>query len=415
MNVLIYVEPAIFRGDPLFLAPHVQAWALPVLQIHHAVAGQWALASSPSLCALARSAQPSLNTFPIPSWSILAASAYQRDRYAQALFERETARQAMDGFGPLAALAAELQAINAAFQPDLVIATAQNSLLPLAFPQARCLWIEQPPLPRLQGRGRLCIDPCGHQLDSLLEHAAERIRSLPLDPVHLDAAAALWQKMLAPQAPQQALAAQVRQAIRDGARGRRVALLVLQPADWLSWEGCLGAPITPEALLAQWAAALPEGWIGIPLYKTHARLPAALEATLAAAFPQLMPLPAELSGNVAELALSEADAVVVVSSSVAAHGLLAGKTVVVCGRTPLRAWAATSLQALASPVPSLSPSQRLALLAFLSHRYTLTLAEIADPAGPFPAHLRALAEAPDPADWLLDLSSWTPERLLRLL
>jgi hypothetical protein len=148
-------------------------------------------------------------------------------------------------------------------------------------------------------------------------------------------------------------AAAVQQAIRERAKGRRVALLVLQPP--------------------------------------------------------------ELSANVAEWALPEADAVVSVSSSMAGQALISGKQVVVVGRTPLRALAHTSLAALAEPRPSLTRLQRAALLAFLSHSYTLTRTEIGDPEGSFPDHLRTLATSPDPISWLLDLSHWAPERLARLL
>jgi uncharacterized Fe-S cluster-containing radical SAM superfamily protein len=72
-------------------------------------------------------------------------------------------------------------------------------------------------------------------------------------------------------------------------------------------------------------------------------------------------------------------------------------------------------QALADAGPNLSCQQRAALLAFLSHRYTLTLSEIGDPEGPFSEHLRTLVTSADPISWLLDLSGWTPERLARLL
>ena len=51
--------------------------------------------------------------------------------------------------------------------------------------------------------------------------------------------------------------------------------------------------------------------------------------------------------------------------------------------SPLLNLAATNLGVLASPTPSLTPQERLGLLAFLSHRYTLTFAEIANPADLF--------------------------------
>jgi hypothetical protein len=415
MKVLFYVEPVVFRGDPLFLAPHIRGWALCMMQAHRGSEIIWALASSAPLCELARRQLSGLHCFAIPSWAILSSCGYQRELYAMALFSADSGEYAMAGCGPLAPLADELQAINRAFRPDVLIATGENSLLPLAFPQARCLWMEQAFFPRQKRRDRIYLDPCGHQIGSILERAGDRIKDLSLASGDLPQAEALWRVMQEPSVPQRQAAAEVREAIRQRALGRRIALLVLQPPDGLTWEGCLGTSIPPEALLAQWAAALPPGWVGIPLYKTNARLPATLEASLAAALPQLTPLPAEWSGNVAEWALSEADAVVTVSSSVAGQALISGKQAVVMGRTPLRTLADTSLKSLDNPRPTLNRQQRLALLAFLSHRYTLTLAEVADPNGPFPDHLLALVESADPIAWLLDLSGWTPGRLARLM
>jgi hypothetical protein len=417
VRVLIYIEPAVFRASPLAYGPHIRGWVSPLLSCFRDAGFEVSLATSAALLNLIPPEEASdLCNFPISSWSILAACGYRRELYSQALFDDIAAEQAVAGQGLLAPLAAELQAVNAAFQPDVVLATGQNSLLPLVFQQARCLWMEQAPFPRLKRRDRLYLDPCGHQLGSVLERGAELIlHQAEVNPAFWPDAQALWQRMQAPRLRQRWRARRVRRAVCELARERRVVLLVLQPADWISWEGCLGGAIGPEALLAQWAAELPPGWVGIPLYKPHARLPAALEASLGEAFPQLAFLPPELNGNVGEWALPAADAVVAVSSSLAGQALLSGKQAVVVGRTPLRHLAATRLQALAHPGPTLSTQQRLNLLAFLSHRYTFTRAEIHDPTAPFPEHFRALVEAADPLAWLLDLSGWSPKRLARLV
>jgi hypothetical protein len=53
MKTLMFVEPVVFRGDPLFLAPHITGWALPMLQAHRRERSDpWALASSQHLCDL---------------------------------------------------------------------------------------------------------------------------------------------------------------------------------------------------------------------------------------------------------------------------------------------------------------------------------------------------------------------------
>jgi hypothetical protein len=415
MRILIYIEPAIFRCDPLFFAPHIQGWAQRLVKGHQNSALTWALASSKPLCDLARQKLSGLHCFAIPSWSILSSCGYQREKYSIALFEPVAAEQGIAGEGALAALAAELQAINRAFQPDVVVSTAENSLLPRVFSQARCLWMEQAPFPRQKRRDRIYIDPFGHQLGSAIEKAADQILASDLPSALWPQAEAIWRVMQAPPLDKLHTVKTIQRAIHDLSLGRRVALLILQPQDGLTWEGCLGRSLSTETLLAQWSTALPSGWVGIPLYKSHSRLPESLEASMAQAFPQLTPLPAELSGNAAEWALPIADAVVTVSSSMAGQALISGKQVVVMGRTPLRALAHTCVSALSNPGPTLSVHQRLGLLAFLSNRYTLTLDELAEPNGPFLDHIRALVMSDDPMSYLLDLSDWSPARLARLL
>lgn len=415
VRVLIYIEPAIFRGNPLFFAPHIQGWAQRMVQAHQNSTLTWALASSKLLCDLARQKLSDLHCFAIPSWPILSSCDYRRDQYSIALFDPVAAERGLSGEGPLAALAEELQAINRTLQPDVVISTAKNRLLPRVFLQARCLWIEQAPFPRQKRRDRIFIDPFGHQLGSAIEKAADQILASDLPSDLWPQAEAIWRVMQAPTLDQLHTVKIIQRAIHDLSLGRRVALFILQPQDGLTWEGCLGTSLSPETILAQWSASLPSGWVGIPLYHSHARLPASLEASMAEAFPQFTPLPAQLSSNAAEWALPVADAVVTVSSSMAGQALISGKQVVVMGRSPLRALAHTCLSSLSNPGTTLSVHQRLSLLAFLSNRYTLTLDEVSEPNGPFLDHIRALVMSDDPMSYLLDLSGWSPARLARLL
>ena len=286
MKTLMLVEPVVFRGDPLFLAPHLTGWGLPMLQIHRqASSDPWILTSSRALCDLAKRHVPDIETRALPSWPLLAGADYDRHRYAAALFDQAIALQAQDGQGVLAPLFAALESIRETFAPELVIASAQNSVLPLVFPDARIVWIEQAPLPRRRGTARLSLDPCGHQQQSALQLGAERLKRHTVDPEHLVTIEALWRRMLAPADHEHNIHNELQRAIAERAADAPVALLVMQPSDWLTWEGTLGHACTPETILARWAAALPAGWIGIPMHHPDARLPEALEASLAAAPP----------------------------------------------------------------------------------------------------------------------------------
>jgi hypothetical protein len=417
MKILIYIEPVVFRSNPIAGITWVRDWGLAIARGLGKKGNSFALVSSQSLIDLVadQASELELQFFPISSWSILSSCDYRRDLYSISLFEDSAAREAIAGNGPLALLAEQLTAINLIFKPDLVFAMAENKLLFHVFSNAQFLWVDRAPFLRQKRRDRLYLDPCGHQTGSVLQQAADKILNLDIPSKFLPQIEALWRAMQAPPISQFQRASEIRQAIYSLRSGRDLALFILQPIDWFSWEGCLGYSVQPEAMLAQWAESLPEGWIGIPLYKAHARLSPALEKSLADAFPELIFLPSELSGDVAAWALQEADAIVTVSSSMAGQALISGKQVVVTGNTCFRTLALNNVQDLACKKPTLSRRQRLALLAFLSHRYIFTIDEISNPDGQFPRHITSLLESLDPVSWLLDLSDWSPERLARLL
>ena len=238
---------------------------------------------------------------------------------------------------------------------------------------------------------------------------------MPVDVCRLGTIETLWGRMIAPADHQHNVCAELLNVMEECAAGALIALLVLQPADWLTWEGTLNQVAAPEVVLARWADALPPGWVGIPMHHPDTHLSEALESSLAAAFPNLKPLPPHLSTNTAEWALAAADAVVTVSSTVAASALIAGKHVVVAPRSAFSGLASTSVESLQEPTPSLSRTQRAALLSFLSHRYSLPMASALNAGGSLMAHLEALVAAPDALEWLLDLTDWSPSHLESLI
>jgi hypothetical protein len=72
-------------------------------------------------------------------------------------------------------LAEDLQGVNLVFEPDLVIATSQNSLLALIFSKTRCLWMEQALFPRRKGQGRVYFDPVAIRSALCLSRPQERL------------------------------------------------------------------------------------------------------------------------------------------------------------------------------------------------------------------------------------------------
>lgn len=412
MRVLFYVEPAVFRDDPLFLKYHVTAWVRSIISALHDQNASFGLASSEPLCRLVEREVQGLQCYRIASWNILAATNYDRHRYAQELYNPAQGQEGAGGSGVLAPLAAALIDIRAAFAPDLVIATSQNSVVAEVFRDLRCLWIEQAPLPRLRKTARLALDPGGHQVGSILEQASRHLGSVPIDADSLDEAEAAWMRMSAPLPESISRAAEVREAVTLLAGGRRVALLVLQPPDWLTWEGA-GAGGPPATVLAQWAASLPPGWVGIPVHHPAGRMSRQVEESIAQAFPQLALLPEALGSGVAELALPTVDAVVTVSSTTAMTAAISGKRVVVTGQTPYAAIAGKCPSDLEGLRP-LGRPERIALLAFLTHRYTFKLADLAR-SNSFRTHIEDLTRIKQPEAWMTDLEDWTPNRIISLV
>ena len=413
MRILFFVEPVVFRENPLFLSPHVSTWVVDTAVAHRAAGFAWALASSAPLCSLAADSAPWIKTYTIDSWHILSPFQFDRAQYARALFDPNAGLDGLAGRGDLSVLIQSLLRIRADFRPDLIIATAQNSALAAVFADTRVLWIEQAPLPRSAGTARIAFDPAGHQVGSLLEAGIDSLFSMTMDASTLAEAEAAWTQMARPPDHHAAHAEVVRKVIRQVAGDRPVALMVLQPSDWLTWDGA-GPRGQPEAVLAHWAEQLPAGWLGIPVHHPDARMSRAIEVSVANSFPQIALLPESLGSGVAEFALPEVDAIITVSSSVAMTAILAGKKVVVTGRTPYINLSSSD-PSLLDGIKPCTMMERMSILAFLTHRYTKTLEEVQNTSGSFLNYIDEITRSQDASSWMLDRNEWIPSRISALI
>jgi len=395
MRLLFFVEPAVFREDPHFLAPHLE-WVAGLVRTSSAGSACFALASSPALCgALAEQAPdvgPRVAKYPLDSFGATASSGYRRLGYASALYG--------DGHGPCA-LKSTLETVRREFAPDCVVLTSQNAIAEQAFAGLPMLRMEQAPLPRAGHPLRFCLDPCGHQVGSVLEVQAQAIRNLSLDP-----AVRAGLTRLLHDVRQRAATADERsvRALAELATLRqhgRLALLAMQPPDWITYEGAL-YPIEPEGLLMSWADSLPQGWVGVPTYHPTWRLPRPMECVLADSTDRLRFLPGDLAQGTTEALLTLADGFVTISSSAAMTALLFGKHAVVTGKSPYASWCPREVIALKDSA-TFSEQEATSVLAFLCNRYVHRADRLFTEPGYLESLLSALYSSGDPAASLLNL------------
>lgn len=404
MRILFFVEPARFRRNALFLAPHV-AWVAGLMRSTSGGDAEFALASSAPLCRQLREAHgpwSNLATYVLEPDAACEEGGEARADYLRGLYG--------DGSGP-SRLRHALDKVRAEFQPDLVLLTSQNAFAERALAGLPALRIEQAPLPRAGQPTRMAFDPGGHQCRAMLETHASQIRAFAADP-SVRAAAAVVLDALGPALVRHSpLGPAAREALASVSKSAPVALLALQPPDWVSFEGAIGIQ-DPAHLLLRWAARLPPGWLGVPTYHPDWRLSPAVECSLAGACARLRFLPGSLAQGSTEALLPAARGLVTVSSSAAMTAVLLGRPAVVVGHSPFRSWGATSVQALAE-AEAWPLEERLATLAFLCHRYACLNAQVLEQPGVFLSLARAVAGAADPAQWMLDPAGGTPDRLLR--
>ncbi|MGF6381307.1 putative nucleic acid-binding Zn-ribbon protein [Paraburkholderia atlantica] len=406
MRVLFFLEPVIFRNSPSLISAHFQ-WVDYFRSACAQEGWQFALTANTSTCANWTAFRPetvdAITLYEVNPFETLAAFDYERTSYAKAAYGQS------EGNNPLVTRLAE---IRGSFQPTLVVMTSQNSFARQAFAGLPILSIEQAPLPRLGHPTRTAFDPSGHQTMSLLETHAHRISSLPLTPQVRSQALSLLLAIKQTAYVADARGVQVAAALEELRRENRVALLVTQPTDAVTYEGSY-QPIELENLLYAWSEALPPGWIGVPTYHGGQQLTEDMEAALAAATPRLRFLPQTLSRGLSEPMLLAADGMVTISSTTAMTGLLFQRRVVVTGRSPYNTWCESDPAKIAD-APTLNDDQVASVLCFLTNRLTLSHELLDKKINPLIELMKAVSASEDPVEWFTDISEWTLEKAAEL-
>jgi len=410
VNVLIYLEPVVFRRDPLLLRPWVE-WLSDMLKVQRTQGEsiEFSICSSRAICNLflELGGVRSDMLFACQQSELLKPFDFQRYSYTRDLFEHPRSSQPANQ--PLLIM---LDSLRRMVNPDVVVSFSENRYLRRSFPQARLLFCELAPLPRLGAPQFLFTDPRGHQADSLLGKVVQPGLEQPVLPESPDINR-LFVERIQSQAVRHPMSGRVAIWLDSIRKGRRVALMALQPEDWLTFEGSYRA-IAIENLALQWLRELPTGWVGVPTYYPGTCFSSVLEAGIADEVDNVAFAPPEISSGLSELFVPHIDALVTISSTVALTTLLYGKPIVVAGITPFSAFSTGSVSDL-DHAPVATAAQRASTLAFLSNGYCHALAQVRSEPGYFSAFLRQFATAEDQEAFFTDLSGWTITKLERII
>lgn len=399
MRVLFYIEPAILKRVPKSLSVHLY-WAnllAPSFDV-----GDFAIVSNEEICSewldVPEKSRGSRVAFPVNGLDVLQSFNYQVKPYQLSLYTEGNT----NGY-----LYDQLRHVRKSFDPSMVIMTWQSSTARAAFEGLPIINIEQPPLPRAGHPQRIAFDPVGHQKASLLDKHQMRIRQIKLEPKTADEMKTLISKArLHLRSDKRIRAAQ--DEIESLARSSKIAIFAMQPPNSVPcYSGYDSADLV--SLICQWEEQLPQGWIGVPTFYAGFELSAELQTYFERSRPRLKVLPEGLSSHTTEGLLCVADGLVTVTSTSAMTGLLFGKRVVSVGCGPLRRWGGLDVRDL-DCAPLMSVEEAAASLAFLTGRYCYTDEAIRSDPNIFRAMADVFVGFDDPAEWLLDLTDWTPGR-----
>lgn len=405
IRVLLILEPVIFRDDPTGLAAHF-TWVECFRRATRAAGGTFALAANADVCDAWTAREPccpEVSCFALNAFSVLAAFDFERARYAKAAFEDvQKANPLID----------DLTEVRESFRPDLVVMTAENSFVRHAFRGTRMLFVEQSSLPRTGHPLRTALDPSGHQRSTVLETHADTIRRLPMREqtrVQVERLLRAVRRNVDAADLRSGAALEALKAVRGD---RKVALLVTQPADAVTYEGAYHR-VELENLLFSWAEALPPGWVGVPTYHVGQILAEPLEGALARSTARLCFLPRDLSQGLTETLLAEADGMITISSTSAMAALLFRKRVIVTGVSPFNAWCDRDPAAIGR-AQTLSPAEATSLFCYLTNRNSYNHETLMHHPEKLAEVMRAVLHEPDAARWFLDPESWDRDKAMSL-
>ncbi len=408
LRVLIYIEPVSFRDNPALLRPWVE-WlsAMVNSQNKNALKLSFGIVGSKVICDLfsAKSGTNLDEIYFCRQRDLLASFHFNRGAYARDLFETDVTSFENTG------LIEFLQFVQHSYQPNIVISFTENKYLRNIFTEARFLFCELAPLPRLNARRKfLFTDPIGHQSRSLISIAA---KDDSLGVHDTSGLIDVYTKYMFKQASEHPSMPNILRWIKEYCRDSRIALIALQPSDWITYDGSYES-IPMESILMRCLNELPSDWIAIPSYHPASKLSRATEEIIAHEFNNVRFAPQELSVGLSELFLPYIDSVITVSSTVAVSALIMGKLVISLGTAPFKEVCTGDIKGAASAIP-LDAAARTRILALLSHNYCHSLPDLMNSKNYFGTFLRKYFDEPNPIDLFCKWPAHLTERLSSIL
>lgn len=378
-KILFYLEPAIFRNDPLFLLPHSN-WLLEICtNLSLGESDEMLVMSSPSLCRkvidiLERKFSGAVfQTNPLHIDKVVRAFRGNRKSYAQDLYQ-PVGNKENNHY-----LAESVNYVFENFDPDLVIATSENRYLSVADRQnprrVGTFFIEKAPLPSWAREGRLYLDCQGHQSNSMIAGAWPRIINGVYDEDEAIKARTFFQRL--DEEIIQSRRLQIQRTLLDALNPSRETILVaLQPDEWLSWEGALAGALKPLDVLGQCCSNFPDFNIVPTFHKDITGLPSTVLSELQLTYSNIVALPTEVLTDCTEALLPVVDHVYTVSSATGLSALLYGKCLISDSFSYLTGGAITTEDFIAGQRSRLQQKQQANLAAFLLGRYCKNVAEL---------------------------------------
>jgi len=360
IRVLFFLEPVVYN-EPGFLSCHL-FWAEMFARAVESCGGHFALAANAEVISSWKTQYSHFGetrTFSLDSKSPLAPFCGDRRKYSISLYANPTFDNP---------LIKQLEVLRKDYDPSLVVYTSQNSYAAAAFDGIPCLNIERSPLPRLGHPDRTMFDPLGHQVGSILERHAEEIRRLSLSQSQKQTCVTILQELKSKMRSFLPEGDAILSYFNDLRSSHKIALLVTQPPEWVTYEGAFDSTPLYE-LIANWAENLSAGWVGIPTYHAGYRLEKAQESLIAQNFPNIRLLPLEWAQAKTEALLPYVDGIVTLSSTTAMSAVLLQKKVAVTGLSPFQSWATREANDLES-APVLTNCEVASTLAFLTSEFS---------------------------------------------
>jgi hypothetical protein len=376
-KVIFFLEPAVYRNNPLMLRP----WLEFVESIAKNSRQDFDSYLVGSLPIVSLASDIFAGVYTLDGSDILRWCGFDRTAYSRDLCDGEAPRNLP--------LLVALKRVNAEFEPDFVVSWSENKYLRHAFVNAKVMFMELGPLPRYGLKMTAFLDPLGHQTACSFQRASNSA----IAPSNIPEIESYWRRRWIQRVTEKGLSDGIADWLNglDMPRKERL-LVVLQPSDWLTYEG-VGPNIDPISLLRR--IAIEEGNKRTIIPQWHPADPPPAEDLLkeiAHHHPNIRIPPAALRANHSDMFLPFVDGVVTISSNVAVMAAVLGKRVRVLGRSKVRALDTGTQQ----------PSPRFDVLAFLLRRYCRPLDEWMTTPGAFANHLFSVAEHPD---LLFDLKS----------